>query len=62
MRTIDFVSVFLLLGSAPFWQIGLDHLCPGLGSSLLILLLIGATKTALEDCTVKRTHPVTTEL
>jgi hypothetical protein len=49
MRAIDFMSVFFLLGSAPYWQAGLDDFCSGLGSALLILLLISASAAARQD-------------
>lgn len=49
MRAIDFMSVFFLLGSAPFWQMGLDSMSQGLGSALLVLLLLGAIRAARAD-------------
>ncbi len=53
MRSIDFMSVFFLLASAPFWQIGLDNICAGLGSALLVLLLTGAIRAAHADVMAK---------
>lgn len=55
MRAIDFMSVFFLLASAPYWQTSLDDFCSGLGSSLLLLLLIGASTAARQDIVKKPT-------
>ncbi|MCP4936366.1 MAG: hypothetical protein GY927_19725 [bacterium] len=49
MRTIDYLSVFFLLGAAPAWQGKLDTLSNGLGSALLITLLIGAIRASRAD-------------
>ena len=49
MRTIDYLSVFFLLGAAPAWQGKLDALSSGLGSALLITLLIGAIRASRAD-------------
>ncbi len=49
MRTIDYLSVFFLLGAAPAWQGNLDALSNGLGSVLLITLLIGAIRASRAD-------------
>ncbi len=49
MRTIDYLSVFFLLGAAPAWQGKLDSLSNGLGSALLITLLIGAIRASRAD-------------
>jgi hypothetical protein len=45
MHAIDYLSVYLLLGAAPTWQAGLDKLSGGLGSALLVILLISAIRT-----------------
>lgn len=42
MKSIDYLSIFLLLGSAPTWQGEIDRRCPGLGSALLIMLVLAA--------------------
>ncbi len=55
MRTIDYLSVFFLLGAAPAWQGKLDTLSNGLGSALLITLLIGAIRASRAD--VNNTNP-----
>ena len=52
MRTIDYLTVFFLLGAAPAWQVSLDALSNGLGSSLLITLLIGAIRASRADVEV----------
>ena len=54
MRTIDYLSVFFLLGAAPAWQASLDALSSGLGTSLLIILLIGGIKASRAEivCTL----------
>ncbi len=49
MRTIDYLSVFFLLGAAPAWQVSLDAFSNGLGSALLITLLIGAIRASRAD-------------
>ena len=52
MRAIDYLSVFFLLGAAPAWQAGLDNFSAGLGSALLVILLIGAIRTTQSDTDV----------
>jgi hypothetical protein len=42
MKAVDYLSIFLLLGSAPTWQGEVDRLAAGLGSALLLLLLLTA--------------------
>jgi hypothetical protein len=49
MRAIDYLSIFLLLGSAPGWQGDLDKLSAGLGTSLVLILLVGAIRTVLAE-------------
>ena len=51
MRAIDYLSVFFLLGAAPAWQAGLDSFSAGLGSALLVILLIGAIRTTQDEVT-----------
>ena len=46
MRSIDYLSVFFLLGAAPVWQASLDGLSAGLGTTLLITLLLGAIRAS----------------
>ena len=46
MRSIDYLSVFFLLGAAPAWQASLDGLSAGLGTALLIMLLLGAIRAS----------------
>ncbi len=55
MRTIDYLSVFFLLGAAPAWQGKLDALSSGFGSALLITLLIGAIRSSRAD--INKTTP-----
>ncbi len=59
MRTIDYLSVFFLLGAAPAWQGKLDTLSSGLGTALLITLLIGAIRASRAD--VNDTNPAKTD-
>ncbi len=54
MRAVDNLSIFLLLGSAPTWQSGLDQVCAGLGSTLLLLLLLGAIGATRADRTTPK--------
>ncbi len=58
MRTIDYLSVFFLLGAAPAWQGKLDMWSSGLGTALLITLLIGAIRASRAD--VNDTNPAKT--
>ncbi len=58
MRTIDYLSVFFLLGAAPAWQGSLDAFSNGLGSALLITLLAGAIRASRADITIT-THAKT---
>ena len=49
MRAIDYISIFLMLASAPTWQGALDHLSPGLGSCLVLILLIASIQTVRRE-------------
>lgn len=49
MRAIDYLSIFLLLGSAPTWQGAVDRMATGLGSALLLLLLLTAVRLVFSE-------------
>ena len=40
MKAIDYLTIFFLLGSAPSWQSTLDGAAAGLGTALLLLMMI----------------------
>ena len=44
MKSVDYLSIFLLIGAAPTWQAELDRLSAGMGSALLIILLLTAVR------------------
>ena len=56
MRAIDYMSIFFMLGAAPTWQPALDHLSPGLGSSLVLIILVTAIRTVLHETETPKKH------
>lgn len=50
MKSIDYLSIFLLLASAPGWQPVLDEFAPGLGMALLGLLILTGVNLVRGEC------------
>ncbi len=58
MRMIDYMLIFLALFSAPGWQNGLDDFSHGLGSALLVLLLVGAIRAVRAEVNSVHRAPI----